>query len=393
MLERILSIHKTQNVNSKISLIAIVILGMVNIAILYVAPVLIGAMVGVLGFSEAQAGYVISAELLGMLLATFPALYYVNRINWRKGIFFALTFMIFGGLFSASIETFQALFITRFLFGLAAGFSMAICLSIIGLTSDPDRTFGFWVTGQLVMGALGLFILPTLFPSSGFGFVYILTIPLIIILMFMLRFLPNHGREASRNEEKNHQPLLLWAVAGLLSIFVYYVGQYGVWAYIDRIGSAIGLAPENIGEALGIATIIGIGGSLGAAILSTRFGRLLPITCGVIISIFSMTILLGDFNEFQFLVAACVFNFTFNFILPYLMACVAAVDMTGKLIILTSVSSSAGLAAGPALAALLQETMSFDMVIIIGIILTALSFLLVIKLALNKTDLIPLNLQ
>ena len=158
MLNKILSVDKTQDVDSTISLISIVILGMVNIAILYVAPVLIGAMVEVLEFSEAQAGYVISAELLGMLLATFPALYYINRINWRKGIFIALTLMICGGLFSASIETFQALFISRFLFGLAAGFSMAICLSIIGLTSDPDRTFGYWVTGQLVMGALGLFI-------------------------------------------------------------------------------------------------------------------------------------------------------------------------------------------------------------------------------------------
>lgn len=385
MLDKILSIDKTQDIDSNLSLISIVILGTVNIAILYVAPVLIGAMVEVLNFSEAQAGYVISAELLGMLLATFPALYFIDHINWRKAVFLALSFMIFNGLISASLESFQALFISRLLFGLAAGFSMAICLSIIGLTSDPDRTFGFWVTGQLVMGALGLFILPTLFPLWGFGFVYILTIPLILLLVFMLRFLPNRRPKQLKTESLNHQPLLIWAVAGLLAIFVYYVGQYGVWAYIDRIGSAIGLTSENIGNSLGLATIIGIGGSLGAAILSTRFGRLLPITIGVIISILSMTILLDDFNAFQFLIATCVFNFTFNFILPYLMACVAAVDMTGKLIILTSVSSSAGLAAGPALAAVVQERMSFDMVITIGIILTALSFLLVMKLALNKT--------
>ena len=205
--------------------------------------------------------------------------------------------------------------------------------------------------------------------------------------MFMLRFLPNQGRSVASNKANNHQPLLIWAGSGLaLNFLSTMLGQYGVWAYIDRIGSAIGLAPEDIGEALGLATIIGIGGSLGAAILSTRYGRLLPISIGVIISILSMTILLDDFNAFQFLVAACVFNFTFNFILPYLMACAAAVDMTGKLIILTSVSSSAGLATGPALAALVQEAMNFDMVIIIGISLTALSFLLVFKLALNKAS-------
>ena len=384
LLDKILLTSKNQDIDSIPSLISIVILGMVNIAILYVAPVLIGAMVEVLNFSEAQAGYVISGELLGMLLATFPALYYVGRINWRKAVFWALIFMIVGGLISASVESFQPLLISRFLFGLAAGFSMAICLSAIGLTSNPDRTFGFWVTGQLVMGALGLFILPTLFPTWGFGFVYILTIPLILLLMFMLRFLPNQRPKKPKNEESNHQPLMVWSIAGLLSIFVYYIGQYGVWAYIDRIGSAIGLTPENIGESLGLATIIGIGGSLGAAILSTKFGRLLPIAFGVTISIVSMGILLNDFNAIQFLVAACMFNFMFNFILPYLMACVAAIDITGKLIILTSVSSSAGLSVGPALAAVVQQSMSFDMVIIIGIILTAFSFLLAARLAIYK---------
>jgi len=66
------------------------------------------------------------------------------------------------------------------------------------------------------------------------------------------------------------------------------------------------------------------------------------------------------------------------------MACVAAIDITGKLIILTSVSSSAGLSVGPALAAVVQQSMSFDMVIIIGIILTAFSFLLAARLAIYK---------
>ena len=163
MLNKILSVDKTQDVDSTISLISIVILGMVNIAILYVAPVLIGAMVEVLEFSEAQAGYVISAELLGMLLATFPALYYINRINWRKGIFIALTLMICGGLFSASIETFQALFISRFLFGLAAGFFHGNLfvdywidlrprshLWLLGDGSVSDGRFGFVYFAKLI---------------------------------------------------------------------------------------------------------------------------------------------------------------------------------------------------------------------------------------------------
>ncbi len=170
LLDKMLSTTKNQDIDSIPSLVSIVILGMVNIAILYVAPVLIGAMVEVLNFSEAQAGYVISAELLGMLLATFPALYYVERINWRKAVFWALIFMIIGGLISASIGGFQSLLISRFLFGLAAGFSMAICLSAIGMTSDPDRTFGFLGDRPINNGCSGVIYFANIISNLGFWF-------------------------------------------------------------------------------------------------------------------------------------------------------------------------------------------------------------------------------
>ena len=54
------------------------------------------------------------------------------------------------------------------------------------------------------------------------------------------------------------------------------------------------------------------------------------------------------------------------------MACVASIDDTGRLIILSNMSSGAGLAAGPALAAVLQVSFGYTAVISAGVIFTGL---------------------
>ena len=394
ILTRLLGLHQNRDVNSATSIITIIVLGILNVAILFVAPVLIGAMVELLGFTEAQAGFVISAELVGMSLASLPALYWVTRVNWRRALLVALSFMILGNLLSTSVGSYIPLLVLRFLVGLAAGSSMAICLSIIGTTGNPDRVFGLWVTGQLVFGALGLFLLPSLLPLLGYGFIYLLIAVLIVGLLFMLRFLPQQrspvsGRESVQNSHYERSPCLLrWAAAGLLSIFICYAGQYGVWAYLDRIGSTIGLAPDNIGKALSLATIVGIVGALGAAALHSRFGRFLPVALGSIVSIISMFFLLGDFDYAQYVAAACGFSFTFNFILPYLMACVVNVDMTGRLIVLSNIASGGGLGVGPAMAGILQHQSGYNAVIWTGIGFTVLSLILVARLATLKIILV-----
>lgn len=390
ILTRLLGLHLNRDVNSAASIITIIVLGILNVAILFVAPVLIGAMVELLGFTEAQAGFVISIELAGMCLATLPALYWATRTNWRKTLLVALLCMILGNLLSAGATDYISLLLLRFLVGLAAGSSMAVCLSIIGMTGNPDRVFGLWVTGQLVFGAFGLFLLPSLLPLLGYGFIYLLIAVLIVGLQFLLRFLPQQRAPVSagepvQNSRYERSPyLLLWATAGLLSIFIFYVGQYGVWAYLDRVGSGIGLTPESIGKALSLATVIGIAGALGAAVLHVRFGRLLPVALGSVVSISSMFFLLGDFSYGQYVFAVCVFSFTFNFILPYLMACVVNVDLTGRLIILSNISSGGGLAAGPAMAGVLQELSGYNTVIWTGMLFTLLSLVLVARLATIK---------
>ena len=386
ILGKLLALDQTIEVDSPLSVLAIVMLGMMASAILFISPVLIGSMVELLEFTDAQAGYVVSAELAGMSLAALPALYWAPRVNWRVALLLALCAVIVGNFVSAAFVDFYSLVTMRFLVGLAGGSAMAICLATIGLTRDPDRTFGLWVTGQLRFGAIGLFVLPRTLSVTGYGFIYIVIAIMITGLLFLLRFLPQYGHPVSKADsprlpDARHFSGLVLGTGGLLAIFVFYVGQYGIWAYLDRMGAAAGLQQETIGEALSLATIIGVMGALSAAVLSARYGRLLPIAVGSGISICAMGLLLDGFGFYRYVLATCIFSFTFNFILPYLMACVASIDDTGRLIILSNMSSGAGLAAGPALAAVLQVSFGYTAVISAGVIFTGLSLLLIGKLA------------
>lgn len=386
MISRFLKLKYTCDNNSNASIIAIVILGALSVTSMVVAPVLIGAMIELLGYSEQQAGYVISAELTGMFLAAFPALYWVYHINWRKALLVTVSLMIIGNLISNFVIDFEQLLILRFLIGLAAGSSMSLCFVIIGLTRDPDRTFSFWVFGQLLLGSIGLYFLPALLPIFGYGFVYLLIAAMMIGLFFLLRYLPQHGRTEKEDEvSTNQNPVKkTFAFMGLLAILIFYAGQFTVWPYLDRIGTSINLTFANVGEILSIATIVGMFGALSAAMLSKRYGRFLPLVIATIISVLSMLILQHDFEKQDYIIATCLFSFAFNFIQPYLMACVVSIDSTGRLIILSSFSNGAGLSIGPALAAILLQYYNYDVILWVGIILTTLTLALITRLALVR---------
>ena len=262
---------------------------------------------------------------------------------------------------------------------------MAICLAILGLTRDPDRNFGLWVTGQLVFGAVGLWVLPQILPALGFGFIYLVIATLIVGLLFLLRFLPERrdvAIDAKRSGEGGQSMgVRIWACAGLLAIFVFYLGQYGIWAYLERIGADSGLSPHGIGRTLSVAAIMGIGGALAAALLSARWGRIWPISLGTAVSMLSMFLLSGELDASRYLIATSIFSAMFNFILPYLMACVASVDISGRFIILSSFASGAGLAGGPVIATAVQQQSGYDELIWVGLFFTLIGLVLIARLA------------
>ncbi|MDE0283944.1 MAG: MFS transporter [Gammaproteobacteria bacterium] len=352
-------------------------------AVYFIAPLLVGGYVTQLGFSSQQGGYIISAELAGFALAPIPAAIWVRRISWRTALYLAAGSIILMNLVTSSLTGFSLFLVVRFLSGFAAGIQLAVCMAVIHRTLDPDRNLGYWFGLQLLAGSVGVIFLPGLIADFSVGSVFLLLAGLHILLLLFIRFIPDSGEIEQMPEVKATGSVPVLVALGFAGLFLFEAGIMGVWTYYERIGNAGGIAAQTIGYALSASLFLGFIGSMAAAALSTRFNRLVPVVVGTGLAIFCTALLLTDFSTAAYVISIGLFSFAWYFTLPYLMACIANVDATGRLLILSNLVTGLGTSVGPACAAFLQTSDSYVPVLWMGIITILASILFISRLALQ----------
>lgn len=101
---------------------------------------------------------------------------------------------------------------------------------------------------------------------------------------------------------------------------------------------------------LAAATVCGIIGAGGAALRGTRRADRLPVWLGYGLLIVSVGLLIGQPLLVRYAIAALLFKFTWTFVLPFILARVAGLDNSGRLMNSINLVIGGGMAAGPALA-------------------------------------------
>ncbi|EPF40015.1 transporter, partial [Klebsiella pneumoniae subsp. pneumoniae CIP 52.145 = B5055] len=92
-----------------------------------------------------------------------------------------------------------------------------------------------------------------------------------------------------------------------------------------------GLSPTQVGLVLAAATVCGIIGAGGAALRGTRRADRLPVWLGYGLLIVSVGLLIGQPLLVRYAIAALLFKFTWTFVLPFILARVAGLDNSGRL--------------------------------------------------------------
>lgn len=377
---------KTVDIDSKATIAALVLLSAISPAILLIAPAVVGALVTGSGLTPQAAGLVISAELGAMALVTFSTLWWMRFWNWRTAIRCCLAIMVVGNLGSAqSVDSGTMLAFWRFVSGLGSGSVIILCMVTIGQTRQRERNYGWWVVGQLVLGAVGLKMLPGILPQYGLESVYLFLAATSAAMLPLARLLPEAG--ACAPAPGNRRSYRLVSVAGLAAVVLFYISLGGVWAYVERIADQAGMAPQDIGNALTIATLFGIAGSLAATWMGGRWGCLAPLVLGYAMLGGSIVLLQAPLSESTYLFATSVFKFAWTFALPFLLASIAAHDASGRLVVLANFMIGAGLSIGPAAAgATLAAAPDYSGVLTLGIVgsLVSLGFALTLVLGMRR---------
>lgn len=338
--------------------IALVVLGM---QMFIIQPGFVALFVSDLGLSETTAGYIASAEMSGIAVATILAAGVGSRCPWRIIGSAASILLVAGNVASAIVTTEAPLMASRVIAGFGSGLFISLGYAMVGQASDKDRAFGYTITAVLIYGALAIFALPTASNQIGISGLFLFFSTVTLLVFFALPFVPavvsvNAPVPALEPDGSG----TLTKLAALCAVMTFFLGQGVVWAYLGLIGLSHGIDEQAVNNGLTISQFSGIAGALSLVWFAARVPFLALIAIGCTGSILSLLALVLPVDALQYGASVTVFNFFANQMTATLMAMVAKIGRNSHFVQLAAALQMIGLAAGPAFSAHLVEDGSFS---------------------------------
>jgi predicted MFS family arabinose efflux permease len=370
--------------NGEIARVLLAFLATAGLFYVNIMPALVDGLIESLGFSNRDAGLVGAANMYGAATGALTAVFLIKHINWRYVAVALLFGLITIDFASMMLTSANALIGTRFVHGCVGGMLVGIGFAVMSRTTEVDRTFGYLLTIQFGLGGLGLMFLPSLVPEYGTKALFMSLIAFSIVTLMMLPFLSDYPlREkvvgaATRNGSKK-----LIALA-LLATFLFQAANMGIFAYAIGIGRNAMLEMDFISTTLGVAAWIAIVGSVLVILLSTRFGRTVPVGIAIVLTAFSLWLLHfsdikpGGWETSIYWWSNVLWGITWAFVISYLLGMCSEFDTTGQMAAMGGFASKMGLASGPAIAALMVGDNNYSLLINMSVV--ALTLCLVVMI-------------
>lgn len=365
-----------RSVGSRGYLSAMLAIGVMGNSVIYVMPLLIGAMVTDRGFTEQQAGLIASADLLGYTVATLAVAALMRRAGWRSIGWWGLGLMVAANAVSPVVSGFEAFAAVRVVSGLGGGLLAALATVALGRRAEPDRAFGALFFALLLFATAALWALPSIIGSFGIGGAYGLIVLLAFPVAYSIGFLPRTADTATASVAGEVRTGRWLSYVVLFSIFVFFAEQNAVWAYAERLGSAAGLSGQYIGFALGVGTLLSAVGAGLVAWLGTRISRGAAIAGATLVQVAAFVMLSRGFGPSMFLTLIVLLAIAWNVVNPFQLGILSKLDASGTSLALAPAATGLGLAAGPAIGAAVLAPGAYGMLLGVCAALAVVSSLL-----------------
>ncbi|WP_175714897.1 MFS transporter [Burkholderia ambifaria] len=345
------------------TLVALVVFAAITPLLLLVAPAVAAQLATQLGLSASQIGTYFFVELGAFSLATVPSYLWLGRVDARRVAACAIALFGMGNLLTALwMPGFGALLALRAVTALGGGSLMVLCMTSAATSENSDRVYGLWVVGQLTAGAIGLFVLPHVFAAFGLRALYVALAVLALLAAPLSRGFPatlgvrTASAQAARggaDADADASPRFVALAIGAVLMFYLAIGS--VWTFASRAAAEAGLDPQSTGNVLAIASVMGIAGAALASCAGGRLARRAMLATGYALLAASLVALAALPDASGYSAAIFAFKFAWTFVLPFMLATVAQIDTSGRLVATLNFVIGAGLAAGPLLAGLLLD--------------------------------------
>lgn len=319
-------------------------------------PVMLGSLADSFGLAPQAVGLLGSICFAGYLLGTLGAPFWMNRVDWRvlTGVSAAGTASAFAA--SAWVRELTALYITWAAIGFFASTMTCLGMRILSDLPNKVRAFGVRQGVELSVTAAVLFALPPLvlaqFRYSGGA---LAMAGVVLVLGLSTLWVPARpavdvvGPEAQA-QARSGLRFSASAWLGIAVFFLFLVGNIGLWAFLERIGAALKLAPAETGLVFAVLKLLGGVAAFSVAALGERLAPRASFAL-VLGGVAAGLLLLGSAGSFlPFALGAWIWEFAFTCGCVFQTAAIARSDASGRAVLLVPAAFALSSMVGPALA-------------------------------------------
>lgn len=361
--------------------LALVVLGA---SVYNILPLITAGAVDKLGFSAGQAGAMSSVLTFASGVSAIMAGAWVRSLSWRRGAAIALGGMCATCLAAMLTHGYGAVVLLLGLAAFLASAAFSLGMTVLSDGHESARGFGVAIATQSAYQIAALWAGPSLLRLSGLiGVLALLAIPSGLGVA-LAPLLPAAGRAVqTRGAAKGLvRPA---TVAAFIGFTAFFIGAGAYWTYLELMGQAQGISPQQVGNWSAIAVAAGIPGGVLASLQGDRFGNLRPLMLACALILGAAALLLRMHGATAFGVAGAIYYFAWCYGVAYQYALVNAVDPTGRAIAVTGGCAFFGSAGGAALAALFVTPHDYSAVArIVAVTICVSTAMFAIAAALHK---------
>jgi predicted MFS family arabinose efflux permease len=364
--------------NSPHALAAAIYLTVTAFATFLVLPLFVGAAAESLGLNQQEVGFMASAVASGAVISSLAMIFIVRRLPWRTTAVTALCLMLLSMTASLYTEDAGVFMVLQGVAALGGGAVYSLALTALSDRTYADRGFGLSIAAQVGFQVVGMLALPQLLGAAGFDGMLGLFIAMELFGLLAVVWLPKSGRvlPAQRAEGSIFTAPVMLSLGGC---FFFFFNVGAVWTYLERMAVLSEFDPQSIGNGLAIGVFMGIPGALLASWCGDRFGRVGPLALGTAGTVLAVMLLGSGMQYATFVAAVALYNFVWNFSLAFQYSAVNAVDSSGSGVAAAPAFHGAGVAVGPAVAALYvtQDNLAaVNVVAAVGVLVSLLLFVM-----------------
>ena len=300
-------------------------------------PFWFGAIITNFNIENWMAGSISALYFFGIFLGSFILSSYMHRANKRITAVLGMCLACLGFITTIYAESTALLTVSMPISGVGLGMGLASTTTTIGKMANSQKTFSIVHMAVVLYAILFFFTVPPQIVVYGLRAIFIalaLTTAIAGIIAFMMfpdiRRRSNEKATEGASQDKVIIPVTSTTYLILGAITAFYIGQNGIWSFVERVGVADKLTIHEIGQILLTGAIFNILGPLAARWLGKRFGVILPILGAIATLCVVSLIFFSIQSQTVFIMGVILIPLITLFSAPYVYEYVATIDNSGR---------------------------------------------------------------